>query len=194
MKAQVEQGETWPPAPNVPPPATPPNAKSGVPYLSLAGLLVGVLANVYIVYWVFHVARLYEADAIDDTSATVLPILIAACLAVFIGLPLSIMGKARGSRALAWVAIGLNVFSLPLAYLAQGEIALTFAMLMPSFENLSKESLLLNLDRYKTLCRYAFRQGVGLRAQTPHAPQNTKVLFDSGIRRCSSTSSTSCAR
>ena len=39
----------------------------------------------------------------------------------------------------------------------------------------------MNLDRYKTLCRYAFRQGAGLRAQTPHAPQNTKVLFDSGM-------------
>lgn len=38
----------------------------------------------------------------------------------------------------------------------------------------------MNLDRYKTLCRYAFRHGVSLRAQTP-APQNTKVLFDSGM-------------
>ena len=39
----------------------------------------------------------------------------------------------------------------------------------------------MNLDRYKTLCRYAFRHGVSLRAQTPNAPQNTKVLFDSGM-------------
>lgn len=39
----------------------------------------------------------------------------------------------------------------------------------------------MNIDRYKTLCRYAFRQGVGLRAQTPHAPQNTKILFDGGM-------------
>ena len=37
-----------------------------------------------------------------------------------------------------------------------------------------------SLDRYKTLCLYAFRQGVSLRAQTPNAPQNTKMLFDSG--------------
>jgi hypothetical protein len=39
----------------------------------------------------------------------------------------------------------------------------------------------LNLDRYKTLCVYAFRHGVSLRAQTPNAPQNTKMLFDSGM-------------
>lgn len=39
----------------------------------------------------------------------------------------------------------------------------------------------MNLDRYKTLCRYAFRHGVNLRAQTPGASQNTKVLFDSGL-------------
>ena len=39
----------------------------------------------------------------------------------------------------------------------------------------------MNLDRYKTLCLYAFRNGVGLRAQTPGAAQNTKVLFDSGM-------------
>jgi hypothetical protein len=39
----------------------------------------------------------------------------------------------------------------------------------------------LNLDRYKTLCLYAFRNGVSLRAQTPGAAQNTKVLFDSGM-------------
>ena len=39
----------------------------------------------------------------------------------------------------------------------------------------------MDLDRCKTLCRYAFRYGVSLRAQTPHAPQNTKVLFDSGM-------------
>ena len=38
-----------------------------------------------------------------------------------------------------------------------------------------------NLDRYKTLCLYAFRQGVSLRAQTPNAAQNTKTLFDSGM-------------
>jgi hypothetical protein len=37
------------------------------------------------------------------------------------------------------------------------------------------------LDRHKTLCLYAFRQGVSLRAQTPNAPQNTKMLFDSGL-------------
>ncbi len=37
-----------------------------------------------------------------------------------------------------------------------------------------------SLDRYKTLCLYAFRHGVSLRAQTPNAPQNTKMLFDSG--------------
>ncbi len=39
----------------------------------------------------------------------------------------------------------------------------------------------MNLDRYKTLCRYAFRHGVSLRAQTPGASQNTKTLFDSGM-------------
>jgi len=39
----------------------------------------------------------------------------------------------------------------------------------------------LNLDRYKTLCLYAFQKGVSLRAQTPGAPQNTKILFDSGM-------------
>ena len=39
----------------------------------------------------------------------------------------------------------------------------------------------MNLDRYKTLCLYAFQKGVSLRAQTPHAPQNTKILFDSGM-------------
>ena len=38
-----------------------------------------------------------------------------------------------------------------------------------------------SLDRYKTLCLYAFRHGVSLRAQTPNAPQNTKMLFDSGL-------------
>ncbi len=38
-----------------------------------------------------------------------------------------------------------------------------------------------SFDRYKTLCLYAFRHGVSLRAQTPNAPQNTKVLFDSGL-------------
>ena len=38
-----------------------------------------------------------------------------------------------------------------------------------------------SLDRYKTLCLYAFRHGVSLRAQTPNAPQNTKTLFDSGM-------------
>ena len=38
-----------------------------------------------------------------------------------------------------------------------------------------------SLNRYKTLCLYAFRQGVSLRAQTPNAPQNTKMLFDSGL-------------
>ena len=37
------------------------------------------------------------------------------------------------------------------------------------------------IDRYKTLCLYAFRHGVSLRAQTPNAPQNTKTLFDSGL-------------
>lgn len=36
-------------------------------------------------------------------------------------------------------------------------------------------------DRYKTLCFYAFRHGVSLRAQTPNAPQNTKTFFDSGL-------------
>ena len=39
----------------------------------------------------------------------------------------------------------------------------------------------MNFDRYKTLCLYAFQAGVSLRAQTPHAPQNTKILFDSGM-------------
>ena len=39
----------------------------------------------------------------------------------------------------------------------------------------------MNIDRYKTLCLYAFRHGVNLRAQTPGAAQNTKVLFDSGM-------------
>ncbi len=39
----------------------------------------------------------------------------------------------------------------------------------------------MTLDRYKTLCLYAFRHGVSLRAQTPSAPQNTKTLFDSGL-------------
>ena len=38
-----------------------------------------------------------------------------------------------------------------------------------------------SLDRYKNLCLYAFRHGVSLRAQTPNAPQNTKMLFDSGL-------------
>ena len=38
-----------------------------------------------------------------------------------------------------------------------------------------------SLDRYKTLCLYAFRHGVSLRAQTPNAPQNTKTLFDSAM-------------
>ena len=37
------------------------------------------------------------------------------------------------------------------------------------------------LNRYRTLCLYAFRHGVSLRAQTPNAPQNTKTLFDSGF-------------
>ena len=36
-------------------------------------------------------------------------------------------------------------------------------------------------DRYKTLCLYAFQNGVSLRAQTPSATQNTKTLFDSGM-------------
>ena len=36
-------------------------------------------------------------------------------------------------------------------------------------------------DHYKTLCLYAFEKGVGLRAQTPGAPQNTKTLFDSAF-------------
>ena len=40
---------------------------------------------------------------------------------------------------------------------------------------------MLNLDRTKTLCFYAFRHGVSLRAQTPNAPQNTKTFFDSGF-------------
>ena len=39
----------------------------------------------------------------------------------------------------------------------------------------------MTLDRYKTLCLYAFRYGVSLRAQTPNAPQNTKTFFDSGL-------------
>lgn len=39
----------------------------------------------------------------------------------------------------------------------------------------------MTLDRYKTLCFYAFRHGVSLRAQTPNTPQNTKTLFDSGL-------------
>lgn len=39
----------------------------------------------------------------------------------------------------------------------------------------------MNLDRYKTLCLYAFRNGVSLRAQTPNAAQNTKILFDCGM-------------
>ena len=39
----------------------------------------------------------------------------------------------------------------------------------------------MNLDRYQTLCRYAFEHGVSLRAQTPGAAQNTKVLFDCGM-------------
>jgi len=39
----------------------------------------------------------------------------------------------------------------------------------------------LNLDRTKTLCLYAFRHGVSLRAQTPNAPQNTKTFFDNGL-------------
>ena len=38
-----------------------------------------------------------------------------------------------------------------------------------------------SLDRYKNLCLYAFRHGVSLRAQTPNAPQNAKMLFDSGM-------------
>ena len=36
-------------------------------------------------------------------------------------------------------------------------------------------------DRYKTLCLYAFQQGVSLRSQTPNAPQNAKTLFDGGM-------------
>lgn len=43
------------------------------------------------------------------------------------------------------------------------------------------EKMQLNLDRYKTLCLYAFQNGVSLRAQTPGAAQNTKILFDSGM-------------
>lgn len=39
----------------------------------------------------------------------------------------------------------------------------------------------MNLDRTKTLCLYAFRHGVSLRAQTPNAPQNTKTFFDNGL-------------
>ena len=37
------------------------------------------------------------------------------------------------------------------------------------------------LDRHKTLCLYAFRHGISLRAQTPNAPQNTKTFFDGGF-------------
>ena len=37
------------------------------------------------------------------------------------------------------------------------------------------------LDRYKTLCLYAFQQAVSLRSQTPNAPQNAKMLFDGGM-------------
>ena len=39
----------------------------------------------------------------------------------------------------------------------------------------------MTLYRYKTLCLYAFRHGVSLRAQTPNAAGNTKILFDSGM-------------
>ena len=39
----------------------------------------------------------------------------------------------------------------------------------------------MNLDHTKTLCLYAFRHGVSLRAQTPNAPQNTKTFFDNGL-------------
>ena len=39
----------------------------------------------------------------------------------------------------------------------------------------------MTLDRYKTLCLYAFRHGASLRAQTPNAPQNTKTFFDGGL-------------
>ena len=39
----------------------------------------------------------------------------------------------------------------------------------------------MTLDRYKTLCLYAFRHGVSLRAQTPNVAGNTKILFDSGM-------------
>ena len=46
---------------------------------------------------------------------------------------------------------------------------------------LSAERTHSNLDRCRTLCRYAFRHGVSLRAQTPNAPQNTKTLFDSAF-------------
>lgn len=38
-----------------------------------------------------------------------------------------------------------------------------------------------NLDRYKSLCLYAFGKGVSLRAQTPGAAGNTKTLFDCGM-------------
>ncbi len=47
-----------------------------------------------------------------------------------------------------------------------------------------------SLNRYKTLCFYAFRQGVSLRAQTPNAPQNAKMLFDSGFLYLSAVLST----
>lgn len=48
----------------------------------------------------------------------------------------------------------------------------------------------MNLDRTKTLCLYAFRHGVSLRAQTPNALQNTKTFFDNGFLYLSAVLST----
>lgn len=121
MQAESERGGVWPPAPNVTPPATPPNAKSGVPYLLLTELLIGLCANVFVFVWCDHVTRLYPAwpgNGIAD--AIFKPVFVAAFVAALVGLPLSFVGRSNGSRALSWTAVGLNVLSLFFAYFWSG--------------------------------------------------------------------------
>ena len=96
-------------------------------YLSLAGLMVGVCANVFIFCWCVHVMSRYPVYPGPVISYPIFkPVLAAALTAALVGLPLSIAGKVRGSQVLSWVGVGLNVLSLFSAYFWSGLTAMSW--------------------------------------------------------------------
>ena len=59
--------------------------------------------------------RLYNAGPIENTNTILNPIWAGVWVALLIGLPLSLAGNPKAHKVLTWLAVGVNVLSVPLA-------------------------------------------------------------------------------